>query len=130
MEKVVDMMRKRGGNGSNPNNSNGSNLNNIKSNGNISSAVSKLLSQNQTSNSSSISYRDGQSIILDVREPMLAGSTTTNGSHHRGSITGGDDISNHSSTTAQLNAKNHRLAKELVRVCVCLINHFDSYSIS
>jgi hypothetical protein len=125
MEKVVDMMRKRGGTGSNPNNSNGSNLNNIKSNGNISSAVSKLLSQNQSSNLSSISYRDGQSIILDVREPMLAGSTTTNGSHHRGSITGGDDTSNHSSTTAQLNAKNHRLAKELVRVC-CLIKHFDS----
>jgi hypothetical protein len=102
------MMRKRGG--GNPNNGS-SNNSNLKSNGNSSPAVSKLLSQNQNanSNSSSMSYRDGQSMILDVREPILAG--TTNGSSHRGS--GGAD--DNPSTTAQLNAKNHRLAKELVR---------------
>ena len=115
------MMRKRGG--GNPNNNNGK-----SSFGNSSSAVSKLLSQNQTLNNtvngSNGSYKDGQTILLEVREPIFAGPyshNTTPMNGHRGSSTsaagGDDDHHNHNSksTMAQLNAKNHKLAKELVR---------------
>ena len=114
-------MRKRGG--GNPNNNNGK-----SSFGNSSSAVSKLLSQNQTLNNtvngSNGSYKDGQTILLEVREPIFAGPNshnTTPMNGHRGSSTsaagGDDDHHNHNSksTMAQLNAKNHKLAKELVR---------------
>lgn len=117
-------MRKRGGNHPSSNN------NHIKSNGNSSSAVSKLLLQNQNSNSSSSSnYRDGQSIILDVREPILAGShTTTNGSS-RGVTTSSNGDDHHITTTAQLNTKNHRLAKELVSVPLTALSSLSIHAL-